>query len=243
MDGFGGGWIEHPRQRLGAQWDRPLPLGGPGCSGPPGAPCGGTGAELGRCQEGRFDHAGGTWPPLPVEDPAAREPGGGGAMSESRRFCSSWSHARTSSSVASAAKVWRSAPSSVRRESVLVVPEPEEGAWAWTAREARRRGRRGGGLGRVLCVQGVWGLCGARSVPGEHARGERRSSAPAADAACACWATALLLANFSARSFLSSSRRRSRAARSSWCSRFPRFSFSSSWFARGWGGRVRARVA
>ena len=126
-----------PEAAAGRPVGRPLPLGGPGCSGPPGAPCGGTGAELGRCQEGRFDHAGGTWPPLPVEDPAAREPGGGGAMSESRRFCSSWSHARTSSSVASAAKVWRSAPSSVRRESVLVVPEPEEGAWAWTAREAR----------------------------------------------------------------------------------------------------------
>ena len=76
------------------------------------------------------------------------EPGGGGAISESRRFCSSCSHARTSSSVASAAKVWRSAPSSVRSESVLVVPEDEEGAWACTAREGGGVGRgRGGRLG------------------------------------------------------------------------------------------------
>ena len=82
------------------------------------------------------------------------EPGGGGAISESRRFCSSCSHARTASSVASAAKVWRSAPSSVRSESVLVVPEDEEGAWAWTAWGAGGgEGGVGGGSARAACFE------------------------------------------------------------------------------------------
>ena len=37
MDGFGGGWLEHPRQWLGAQWVG-LFLGVPSCPEPPGAP-------------------------------------------------------------------------------------------------------------------------------------------------------------------------------------------------------------
>ena len=48
---FGGGSLEHPRQWLGAQW-RGLFLGVPSCPEPPGAPLGGTGAELGHRQGG-----------------------------------------------------------------------------------------------------------------------------------------------------------------------------------------------
>eukprot|EP00964_Phaeocystis_antarctica_P006186 scaffold3367_cov52-Phaeocystis_antarctica.AAC.2 len=48
---FGGGSLEHPRQWLGAQW-RGLTLGVPSCPEPPGAPLGGTGAELGHRQGG-----------------------------------------------------------------------------------------------------------------------------------------------------------------------------------------------
>eukprot|EP00964_Phaeocystis_antarctica_P090856 scaffold58190_cov64-Phaeocystis_antarctica.AAC.2 len=48
---FGGGSLEHPRQWLGAQWPD-LTLGVPSCPEPPGAPLGGTGAELGHCQGG-----------------------------------------------------------------------------------------------------------------------------------------------------------------------------------------------
>ena len=111
--------------------------------------------------------------------------------------------ARTSSSVASAGKVCRSAPSSVRSERVLVGPEEEEeeeeSGWAWAAACL------GFGFGLGL------GLSWAQVV-----------------AAAACWARTCWVANFSARSFLSSSRRRSTAARSSACSRLPRFSFSSS---------------
>ena len=48
---FGGGSLEHPRQWLGAQWIG-LTLEVPSCPEPPGAPLGGTGAELGHCQGG-----------------------------------------------------------------------------------------------------------------------------------------------------------------------------------------------
>ena len=44
----GGGWLEHPRQWLGAQ-RTDLLLGVPNCPEPSGASCGGTGAELGHC--------------------------------------------------------------------------------------------------------------------------------------------------------------------------------------------------
>ena len=37
MGGFGGGWIEHPMQRLGTQWVDLL-LGVPSCPEPPDAP-------------------------------------------------------------------------------------------------------------------------------------------------------------------------------------------------------------
>eukprot|EP00964_Phaeocystis_antarctica_P050984 scaffold29725_cov54-Phaeocystis_antarctica.AAC.1 len=50
IGGFGGGWLEHPKRWLGAQWTG-IFLGVPGCPEPPGAPpSGGAGAELGRCQ-------------------------------------------------------------------------------------------------------------------------------------------------------------------------------------------------
>ena len=48
MGGFGGGSLEHPRQWLGSQWAG-LFLEVPSYP-PPGAPRGGSGAELGRCQ-------------------------------------------------------------------------------------------------------------------------------------------------------------------------------------------------
>ena len=51
IGGFGGGWLEQPRQRLGAQ-RAGLSLGVPSCPEPPGVPRGGTGAVLGRCQDG-----------------------------------------------------------------------------------------------------------------------------------------------------------------------------------------------
>ena len=46
---FGGGSLEHPRQRLGAQWAG-IFLGLTSCLVPSGAPRGGTGAQLGHCQ-------------------------------------------------------------------------------------------------------------------------------------------------------------------------------------------------
>ena len=45
---FGGSSLEHPRQWLGSQW-LGFPLGVPSRPEPPGAPCGGTGAELWHC--------------------------------------------------------------------------------------------------------------------------------------------------------------------------------------------------
>ena len=49
IGGFEGGQLEHPRQWLGARW-ADLFLGVLRCPEPPGAPRGGAGAELGRCQ-------------------------------------------------------------------------------------------------------------------------------------------------------------------------------------------------
>eukprot|EP00964_Phaeocystis_antarctica_P111621 scaffold75958_cov45-Phaeocystis_antarctica.AAC.1 len=46
-----GSSLEHPRQWLGSQWAG-LFLGAPSRPEPPGAPRGGTGAELGRCEGG-----------------------------------------------------------------------------------------------------------------------------------------------------------------------------------------------
>ena len=66
--GFGGGSLEQPRRWLGAQWAG-LFLGVPSCPGPPGAPLGGAGAELGRCP-------GGTLTMLP------RRPGAAGLLSQ-----------------------------------------------------------------------------------------------------------------------------------------------------------------
>ena len=51
IGGFEGGGLERPRPWLGAQRAGRL-LGVPSCPGPPGAPSRGTGAELGRCQDG-----------------------------------------------------------------------------------------------------------------------------------------------------------------------------------------------
>ena len=51
IGGVGGGSLEHPRQCQGTQ-RAGLFLGGPSCAEPPGAPRGGAGAELGRCQGG-----------------------------------------------------------------------------------------------------------------------------------------------------------------------------------------------
>ena len=242
MGGFGGGWIEHPRQRLGAQWDRPLPLGGPGCSGPPGAPCGGTGAELGRCQGGAL-----TMREARGRRSRWRIPPRGSRAAAGR--CRS----RAASAPPGATRAPRAAWRPPRTCGAAHRPRSAERACSSCPSQRRAlglglRARRGSvGVGRrvgpraLRAGRGLWRRAACPASTREGSGG--RSSTPAADAACACWATALLLANFSARSFLSSSRRRSRAVRSSWCSRFPRFSFSSSWFRTGRGGRVRARVA
>ena len=60
IGGFGGGWLEHPRQWLGAQWAG-LFLRVPSCPEPLGASRGGTGAKMGHCQGGHFDHAAVRW--------------------------------------------------------------------------------------------------------------------------------------------------------------------------------------
>ena len=49
---YGGGYPEHPWQRLGAQRPGPLSLGVAGRPEPPGARWGGAGAEFGRYREG-----------------------------------------------------------------------------------------------------------------------------------------------------------------------------------------------
>ena len=56
IGGFGGGWLEQPRQWQGAQWAG-LFIGAPSCPEPPGAPRGGTRAEPGHCRSQHFDHA------------------------------------------------------------------------------------------------------------------------------------------------------------------------------------------
>ena len=77
IGGLEAGWREQPGRRRGARWAG-LALGVPRCPEPPGAPRGGTVAELGRCRGGAAEGA--SWPCCVTAEPPQK----GGSPSSTR---------------------------------------------------------------------------------------------------------------------------------------------------------------